>query len=321
MNTMLRTRRPTGAVPTPLILLEGVEGSGKTYAGVALSAHPKIRNAYGLDLGEGSMDEYASIAGPNFVIIDHNGTYEDIAQQVDILHKSPAPTDGTFDLLVIDSASLLWGQQVDAVSAETRRRGKKDPTMDQWNKAKRNWRYIFDRLMTWHGIVIVTARGKEVADVENGRPTGDKIWKVEAEKSIGYDVNARVRFTAHRKAELVKARSLRITIPEGRTLPLPNFDLGVFIFDTLGIGTINTGIRQLTDLAAESLPVNDAKQHLAARVAEVYGVNTAAEVAAIAGPIWQAAGFTGTNVPGEKLRDLINSVAKPTEATTEEAAA
>lgn len=315
--TTLRTRKPTGAVPAPLILLEGIEGSGKTYAGVALSTHPKIRNTYLLDLGEGSMDEYASIASPNAVIIDHNGTYQDIAGQVDAVHKLPAPTDGTFDLFVIDSATLLWGQQVDAVSAETRRRNKTDATMDQWNTAKRNWRYILDRLMTWHGIVVLTARGKEVVDVEGGRPVvinrvTQKVWKVEAEKSIGYDVNAWIRFTGHQTAELVKARSLRVQIPAGETLPLPNFNLATFVFDTLGIGTVNTGTRQITELSAESMTITEAKFHLAARVREVYGAD--ANMKELGPEWWGKSGIVGEAddvVAGEAVRGFLKTVKLP----------
>lgn len=50
----LRTRRPTGRVSHPLLLIEGAEKSGKTWACAQFSASDKIGTTYWIDLGEGS---------------------------------------------------------------------------------------------------------------------------------------------------------------------------------------------------------------------------------------------------------------------------
>lgn len=153
----LRTRKPTGKIPYPLCVFEGIEGGGKTYAALTLGASPRIRNTYAMDLGEGSLDEYATLG--EFVVIEHNGTYGDILDQVTAVCAIPQDLAHP-DLLVIDTATGLWSLLVDEVAAETKRRGKNDATMDQWNRAKARWRAVVDQLRVWPGVVILTARGR-----------------------------------------------------------------------------------------------------------------------------------------------------------------
>lgn len=175
-----------------------------------------------------------------------------------------------------------------------------------------------DKLMTYHGIVVLTARGKESIVMNGSAPAVDRQgktiteWKVEAEKSIGYDVNFWIRFTGHRQAELVKARSLRFAIPEGGTLPLPDFDLATFIFDQAGIGGANTAARQITALDSDVVPADDAKIHLANKLRAV-GVSDA-DMRDVAVPLWTKAGFDGKEeVSGKALQELLASLDAPAE--------
>ena len=57
----IKARKPTGAVPYPVILIEGEEKAGKSYAAALLSTSPRVGATYWLDLGEGSADEYLSL--------------------------------------------------------------------------------------------------------------------------------------------------------------------------------------------------------------------------------------------------------------------
>lgn len=248
-------------------MFEGIEGGGKTYAALTLGASPRIRNTYAMDLGEGSLDEYATLG--EFVVIEHNGTYGDILDQVTAVCAIPQDLAHP-DLLVIDTATGLWSLLVDEVAAETKRRGKNDATMDQWNRAKARWRAVVDQLRVWPGVVILTARGKEVAEVEGGKPTKDKIWKVEAEKSLVFDANIVVRFTGAGQAQVTKSRSLKLRVPEGRTLPVPGFTAEKLIFELLGANSENVAPRQLTALTDDSdaIPVNAAKAALYAAVGQ-----------------------------------------------------
>lgn len=82
----LKTRKPTGIVPWPLLLIEGEEGAGKTYSAAQFSSSDHIGQMYWIDLDEGSADEYAAIEGANYLIIEHDGTYRDILEQVEAVH-------------------------------------------------------------------------------------------------------------------------------------------------------------------------------------------------------------------------------------------
>ena len=64
-------------------------------------------------------------------------------------------------------------------------------------------------LMTFPGIVIVTARGGESALVENGKPVeGRKSYRVEGHKSLAFDASCWVRLSRDAKPLVVGARSV-----------------------------------------------------------------------------------------------------------------
>ncbi|MFJ7724427.1 hypothetical protein ACIQYM_41155, partial [Rhodococcus erythropolis] len=80
--TELKTRPPSGAVPWPLILIEGGEKAGKSWSIAELSASDKIGRTLWLDLGEGAGDEYGAIPGARYELIEHDGTWASIMEQV-----------------------------------------------------------------------------------------------------------------------------------------------------------------------------------------------------------------------------------------------
>ena len=63
-SVTLKTRKPTGVVPWPLILIEGGEKVGKGWSAALLSASPKVGRTVIIDLNEGAWDEYGKIRGP-----------------------------------------------------------------------------------------------------------------------------------------------------------------------------------------------------------------------------------------------------------------
>lgn len=270
-GSRLRTRKPTGKVPWPMILVAGEAGAGKSYSLAQLSASDKVSDTYWLDLGEGSADEYAVLPGADYAVLEHDGTYGQILEAVlavDAEAKRVAAAGEPPVVLGIDSGTALWKMLSTwtttraARSPKNRRLLQQDPdaevdvTVNYWNDANKRHRRIIDTLMAMPAITVVTARLKEATVLDhNGRPTQQKEWKPESQKDLPYDATVWVNLHLDgRRAEIIKARSLRVQQPDGKPVPLPGpgLDLEHLVFDVLGCEVGVTGGRDMHALA-ESL--------------------------------------------------------------------
>ena len=59
----IKTRKPTGKAPWPMLLLAGVQKSGKSYACAAFSASDLIDRTFYIEVGEGSADQVIESKG------------------------------------------------------------------------------------------------------------------------------------------------------------------------------------------------------------------------------------------------------------------
>jgi len=254
MGIKLKTRKPTGIVPWPLILLEGEEGAGKTYSAAEFSASDRIGQMYWVDLAEGSADEYAAIPGADYEIIDHDGSYRDILEQIRAVHAEARRAAAAGEppvVLTIDSGSSLW-RMLKSWTHERARRGKSnaqrleddpdaaiDVGMNLWNDATERWLEVVHLLQTFPGIAIITARGKQITAIDdNGKPVQDrgrvlKEWKVQAQKDLAFDCSVWVRMRRGRAPQVVKARSLQLRVEDGKPLTLPDFTVEDLVFNRL----------------------------------------------------------------------------------------
>ncbi|MCX4749249.1 ATP-binding protein [Kitasatospora sp. NBC_01287] len=258
MPPKLNSRKPTGIVPWPFILVEGEEGAGKSYQTIAFSASKRIGQMYVMDLSEGSADEYAGIPGADFEVIVHDGSYQSIAEQVEAVwwEARRAATAGEPPVVfVIDSGSALWRMlsnwTYERAKRSDRNRAKLAENPDSnidvgrhlWNDSIERWYRIVHMLQTLPGIAIMLARGKEISAtdgkgqplVERGRAV--KEWKVATHKDTGFDSTLWVRMRRDKPAELIKARTLRFRVESGNPMPLPDFSFEKVIFDMLGCST------------------------------------------------------------------------------------
>lgn len=222
MTYQLRTRPPTGRVPWPLILIEGPEKSGKSWACAELSASSRVGRTYWIDLGEGSADEYGAITGTRYEVVEHDGTIGQILAAVTAIKAEAerAQTAGAPPVvLVIDSMTAEWELLKGVADAKARARlakkGRSAPadaepqiSMDLWNGVNGLHRRLMTLLMTMPGIVVMTARGKHVAALDAaGRPVeGSREYKVEGQKGLAYDAicgrgpGSRSAVSRHREA-------------------------------------------------------------------------------------------------------------------------
>jgi hypothetical protein len=273
----LKTRRPTGKMAPPVVLLEGDEGAGKSWAAAELSASDKVGRTIWLQIGEVTADEYGQIPGVRYEIAEHDGTWRGIyGVVVDAKEEAEhARTRGDKPMvLVIDTVGAIWELLSDWAynrakeSTSNRKKLAADPnaeidiTANFWNDANGRWRKLMTAVLTFPGIVILLSRGRETALIgRDGRPVnGQKDYRVDGQKNLAFDVPAWVRMTRDGNPTLVKLRSVRNPVQPGqKPQPLPGFTLEKFIFERLGYDPRAAEERQVVPLAAGSdAPLSEA---------------------------------------------------------------
>jgi hypothetical protein len=240
-----------------------------SYLAARFTGSEKTGQAYWLELGEDTADEYASVPGADYLLIEHNGTYRDILGQIEAVHaeaKRAAAAKEPPVVLVIDSVSLNWTHERARRSPQGQRKLRQDPdaeikpTMNLWNDAYERWANVMYLVRTMPGIVVLLARGKEVAAVDgNGDPIPNtKDWRVEGHKSLAYDATVWVRLRRGRDPQVIGARSLKFEVPrDGKPMSLPDFGIEQLVFGLMGcsVHTQPSVTPELTgDLAQRWLP-------------------------------------------------------------------
>ena len=214
----IKTRKPTGKAPWPMLLLAGVEKSGKSYACAALSASDLIDRTFYIEVGEGSADQYGALPGARYEIVEHDGSWKGILAACEAAVAEP--TSGKPHAIVLDSASELWALLSDEQQSIASKRGKETITMDQWNAAKKRWRKIIDTLRSSKGPVILTSRLDLVTVMDKaGKPTTEKQWKARAEKDLPYEVDGVIELKEARKPVVAGIRTVAFNVPAGGIVP------------------------------------------------------------------------------------------------------
>jgi AAA domain len=270
---MIRTRKPTGIPPWPLVLIEGPEKSGKTWAAAQFTASDKIGQAYWIDLAEGTADEYAAIPGAKYLIVEHDGTWHDIIGQVTEIRDAAAESEKPV-VLVIDSMTAEWETLKDWASTRAREskfarkklqedpNAEVKPSMNLWNDAGDRHYTLMRMLMRFPGIVIMTARGKETAALDNdGKPIPNaKDYRVEGHKNLPYDASVWIRLSRDDHPQVIGCRSVKAGIQPGVDKPIKRADLTIdqVVFDVLGLNPAETKPREITDLVSDELQLANA---------------------------------------------------------------
>lgn len=267
----LKTRQPTGVPSWPMVLIEGPDSVGKSYQAAQFTGCERTGQAYWLDMGEGAADEYINVPGADYLILDHDGSWADITQQVkeatDAATGSEKPA-----VLVVDSMSNVWDMLKSWVNTRARnsKNGRRilaaDPDADikpapnLWNDANDRHHQFLNLLARFPGIVILTAKGKETMAVDaEGRPVqGAKDYSVEANKNLPFRVNAHVRLSRDDPPMVVSFRSATNGLRPGVDRPqrYPDFTLEALIFDVMGLKEAQT--RDVTELVTDEKHLADA---------------------------------------------------------------
>lgn len=270
----LKTRRPTGVVPWPLILIEGPEKAGKTYTSALLARSDKVGQMYWVDLGEGAADEYGAIPGVDYLIAEHDGTFGSIYQAVEDVRaeaQKAADAGARPVVLLLDGMNAEWDLLKDWAAARARSsrfnkaKLEKDPnaeidiSQNYWNDTNARHHQLMRLLMTFPGIVVMTSRGKDIAAVDgNGRPIeGKKDYRVEGQKNLGFDSSCWIRLYRDKPAIIVGARSVHLGIRAGKDEPRRldrDWTLESVIFDVLKCDPVAAHVRDYVELVPDLTP-------------------------------------------------------------------
>lgn len=305
----LKTRKPTGKVAFPLIVVDGFEKSGKSSTAFKLSGSEHVGRTFVCELGEPTADEYAALG--DYDILVHDGTYHSMMGQLRAACAEPM-TDGKPNVIIFDTATALYdmlGTWIDerARSSESARAKLRDdpdaeirPHMALWNDRKKRFEDFIDLLRDWTGIAVVVCHGKEVTQVgPDGKPVdrGPKEYKVDVSPYLLKQANARVHCEGAEggwRTSLRFGRSTPIRLEdgtidwavkvprEGVSLEVPN-PLEHVVFNVLKAG------REFQPSSAispsiendEVLTVAKAKQGLVSRLTARFGDAAPTEAAAI----------------------------------------
>ena len=245
----LETRRPTGRPSWPIILMAGREKTGKSWTAAEASASPLVSRTLWVGIGEDAPDEYSLIPGADFEIALHDGTYRDILRVCTEIAALDVPKEGPI-LYVLDSGTRLWQLLSDMAQAEANARAKKKNSsysgeaqinMDLWNIAAARWNHIFDTLRAHRGPAIITARLEQVAVMDDrGQPTTNKQWKVQAHKSLPYDVAGIVEMQQRGDFLVSGIKSARIMLDKPKQFPKFTMD---GLWRSLGLAEVEAGPR------------------------------------------------------------------------------
>jgi hypothetical protein len=261
----LKTRPPSGAVPWPLILVEGGEKAGKSWAAAVLSSSDKVGRTLWIDWAEGAADEYGAIEGARYEVVEHDGSWLSIMEQVRAAKDEAARAVEAGEkpvVLVIDSMTAEWDDLKDWVDGKARRRDvnakklERDPeaevsiTPDLWNLANARHKDLMRVLMRFPGICVMTARGGDQMEMDNGKPTTKRVWKVDAQKNLAFDASVWVRLSRTEHPQIVGARSVHAGIVPGDDKPrrIPDLTLEQLVFDILKCDPKTAHVRDFTSV-------------------------------------------------------------------------
>lgn len=319
----LRTRKPTGQVAWPVILLEGEEKTGKSYAAYSLSADPRVGRTFVFEFGEGIADEYGTL-GP-YEIVQHNGTYADLYDQLKAACAEPVEA-GKTNVVVIDQMTELWdllnrwAEHRARSSKSAAKKLKADPnaeievTANLHNDKADRWYRVVNLLRHNPLVGVLVCRGKEVTKFHNGQPvSGETDYTIQGHKGTPFAAKAHVRMSKPHTATLLGVASLNVDVPtNGLRLPDDN-PLGHLVFDILGCGP--DSVARTVVQGSLGIPVPEAMK----KVLDVVTRQGATDPKATARALWDAHIPGGTSeVSPDQLVALLDLAAEVPPASDEE---
>lgn len=302
-----KTRKPTGKVAWPLVLVDGLTGTGKTTKALMVSLLEQVGQTWVCELGEPSADEYSL---GEYDIIEHNGTYHSMMEELRCAMAQPM-RDGKPNCIIFDSATALndllgmWIDKRARMSDKAKKILQFDPDAEikphtgLWNDRNNRFDDFVNMLRDWEGIAIVVCHGKEVTPFENGAPVAnsEKVYKVDVRDYLLKQSSIRIHCEGQEsgwKTTLQKCRQRPrvqedgsvgwdMELPKGGlVLDHPN-PVGHAIFDILKSGREWQKSSAVTPSAEDAITVTQAKQGVLKRLQNRFG----ADAKEVASEVWE----------------------------------
>jgi hypothetical protein len=272
----LRSHRPSGAVPPPIVLVDGAEKVGKSFHIAKFTGSSKVGRCYWIEYGSGerTAEYYGRVPGADYEIVEHNNTWPGLINAVDEITEDITETYTLGEpppVIVLDSATgewktlSRWAEWRARNSEKAKRILARDPHAEitvghaYWNPATARHEDLLARLERTPAIIIVTARSREVSafDAAGNIIPNTKVWSVAAQKDIGFWADAAVRLRRGEKPELWALRTVVDSIDPAdpkATERLPSFDLEALIFGRMGFDPANAATRAVRDTSGLADP-------------------------------------------------------------------
>lgn len=245
-------RRPTAESSWTRALLTGEEGTQAAWMAAEFTGDPRLAASFWLEVGlDANADLYAQADGADFEIICHDGTWQNMYDQLCAVWDDArdAAEAGYPSALVVTSMSGVWSMLTDAADIKERRRHGDtlkvrgiDPAKayasevpvviapDMWKVMTRRHGQLMSKILTWPGPVIMTAREKRSAEGH---------WQLKAHEQLGFDCTAWIRLSREDEPEIVvldTAQHQRMTRPQREALR-SQFTLPRLVWDWSGCST------------------------------------------------------------------------------------
>lgn len=293
----LKTRTPSGRAAWPMVLVHGRNKSGLTTTALKLSASDRVGETFVFEIGANDADAYASLG--NFNIVELDGSWADFHSQLITATRVERVDPALPNLIIIDVLDRVWGDLVTWTenrarnSHDMRARLRQDPnalvdTSGYWTDTKARWGAMMRVLQQWDGIVVLCARGGDVAVYENGVAVpGASVYRIAVEKNTLSAVNFEVAMV---DGVATVASTNNLNVKAGTVLPNENA-LEHLLFDLAGFTAESTEVRvPVGAMSGTDDPVAATKQWLASVF--VAGGYEEAEAKTAAAAVW-ASEFPG----------------------------
>lgn len=296
-----KNRKPTGKPSWPRILLSGDAGGRKSWVAAELSADERLGGMFWLEVGDGedTADEYGAIPGVRYDIIDHDGTWVDIYEQLCehwTLAKQAEAAGELRIALAVDAMSGIHSMLHDMADTRARRKlaerleakgenpdlawsSEREVTIttDLWNLIKKRHKQFMSKVLTWPGPVVLISREK-VATVFDaaGNPTSKKDWTLECRKDLHKQCTAWVRMNPGEVPLVKKLRSVRhgIMPDEDRAIARRDFTCANLVFEWVGCSPLESRAPDVRELDADqNMPDEEPAAQEAAKAALVAAKN------------------------------------------------